>query len=125
MTLKNDPTFAYRQGSRYEIFMHRAFNSDDRTKPGMSCSYMQNLINAEFGDNILKDLIGSYEDQMIQVKKYMHKSMDKYLKMRKITNDKRNSLDILKQRIDYASTSEELMCIIDQTLDLTRNLINK
>lgn len=91
----------------------------------MSCSYMQNLINAEFGDNILKDLIGSYEDQMIRVKKHMHKAMDKYLKMRKLTNDKRNSLDILKQRIDYASTSEELMGIIDQTLDLTRNLINK
>lgn len=91
----------------------------------MSCSYMQNLINAEFGDNILKDLIGSYEDQMIQVKNYMHKAMDKYLKMRKITNDKKNSLGILKQRIDYVSTSEELMDIIDQTLDLTRNLINK
>ena len=123
MTFKNDPTFAYKQGSYYEIFMQRAFNTNDRTKPGLSCSYMQNLINAEAGDTTMIQFLGSFEKQMIQVKKYIHKAMYKYLTMKGLPGDNKASLSYLKQKIDHSTTTSELMDIINQSLELTRTLV--
>ena len=123
MTIENDPAFAYKQGSFYEIFMHRAFTTTNRTKPGMHGSAMQNLIDVEHGNSIMIDFLGDFDKQLTQVKKYMHKGMDKYLINKKLPEDKIFILNLLKQRIDISSSSKELMNIVNKTLEATQLLL--
>jgi len=111
---------AYKHGSFYEIFMHRAFRTTDRTKPGMHGSAIQNLIEAENGEAILIDFLGSFEKQFGQVKKYMHSAMDKYLLMKKLPTENIEALQILKASIDRAHSSNDLMKIVYGTIELTQ-----
>ncbi len=125
MTIQNDPAFAYKEGSFYEIFMHRAFNTTDRTKPGMHGSAMQNLINVENGNTTMIDFLGNFDKQLNQVKKFMHKGMDKYLTNNKLSVENKYTLRTLKQGIDHSDTSLELMNIVYKTLDITRSLLKR
>lgn len=113
---------AYKHGSFYEIFMHKAFRTKDSTKPGMHGSAMQNLIEAENGEAILIDFLGSFEKQFRQVKKYMQGAIDKYLLIKKIPKENIETLQILKAAIDRAHSSDDLMKIVYETLDLTQSI---
>jgi hypothetical protein len=113
---------AYKHGSFYEIFMHRAFKTTDRTKPGMHGSAIQNLIEAENGESILIDFLGSFDKQFGQVKKYMHRAMDKYLSVKKLPSETIEALQILNASIDRAHSSDNLMKIVYETIDLTQSI---
>lgn len=41
---------SYAEGMSYEIFMKRAFQTSDNSKPGVHLSYLRNLIDAENGE---------------------------------------------------------------------------
>ena len=110
---------AYKKGSTYEIFMHRAFKTSDTSKPGMHGSVIQNLIRVENGDTSFVKWHGSFEKQFEKTKKYMHKAMDKYLKIKKIPPENLDNLDFLKSQIDRAYSSDDLMGIIRESIRLT------
>jgi len=111
---------SYKDGTTYEIFMLRAFKSSDNSKPGMHCSIIQNLVQIESGDTSFIKWHGSFEKQLEKIKYYMHKAMDKYLKMKKIPSENLDRLDILNLKIDRAHSSEDLMSIIRETIELTQ-----
>ena len=110
------------QSRNYEIFMHRAYQEYDTNKPGRHNSYMKNLIDSERGKSWVKHL-GSTEKQLSQVKKYMSKAMDRYLKMGKIPKENKDILKTLKVKIENAHSSSELMDVVDETLNLTEMVI--
>ena len=111
---------AYKHGSFYEIFIHRAFKNSDTSKPGFHGSVIQNLIRVENGDTSFVKWHGSLEKQYEKAKTYMHKAMDKYLKMKKIPPENLKRLEILKHKIDSAYSSDDLMTIIYESNDLTQ-----
>jgi hypothetical protein len=110
----------YKDGMTYEIFMHRAFKSSDTSKPGMHCSIIQNLVRVEDGDTSFVKWHGSFEKQLEKIKYYMHKAMDKYLKMKNIPAENLDRLDILNSKIDRAYSSDDLISIIRETIELTQ-----
>ena len=110
----------YKKGSYYEIFVHRANKTSDTSKSGMHGSIMQNLIRVENGDTSFVKFHGSYEKQFEKIKTYMNKAMDKYLKMKKIPAENLSRIQILKNQIDRASSSDNLMAIIHETIELTQ-----
>lgn len=114
---------SYKKGSNYEIFMHRAFRTSDNSKPGMHGSMIQNLILVENGDTSFVKWHGTFEKQLENIKYYMHKAMDKYLAMKKIPPNNLEALKILKQGIDKAYSSDQLMEIINQSIELTPMVI--
>ena len=119
--MKNDVE-AYKHGSFYEIFIHRASKNSDTTKPGAHGSVIQNIARVENGDTSFVKWHGSLEKQLDKAKKYMHKAMDKYLKMKKIPIENRNKLEGLKLEIDQANSSDALMEIVYESLELTMSV---
>ena len=115
---------SYKDGMTYEIFMHRAFRSSDNSKPGMHCSIIQNLVRVEQGDNSFVKWHGSFDKQFEKVKYYMHKAMDKYLKMKNIPPDNLNKIEMLNSKIDRANSTDDLLTIIDETIELTQAVKN-
>ena len=114
---------SYKKGSNYEIFMHRAFRTSDNSKPGMHGSIIQNLIQIECGDTSFLKWHGTFDKQLEKIKYYMHKGMDKYLSMKKIPPTNIDALKMLKQRIDPARSSDQLMEVIDRSIELTQMVI--
>lgn len=115
-----DSSYSYRQGFDYEIFMRRAFQTSNTSKPGMHGSAMQNLIDAENGQIVLKQL-GSFEKQLIQVKKYMQTALDKYLKMN-LPSDTLEMFKKMKVQVDAAISTSDLIKVIGMTIELTQSV---
>lgn len=113
---------SYKDGMTYEIFMHRAFKTSDNSKPGMHCSIIQNFVQIESGDTSFAKWHGSFDKQFEKIKNYMHKAMDKYLKMKKISPANLERLDILNLQIDRAYSSDDLMSIIRESIELTQSV---
>ncbi len=109
---------AYVQGSSYEVFICRAHKKERHQAKGADGSYMKNLIDTESGQD-LRRLVGSYEKQLEQIKKYMDKALDKYLKL-KLTADERATIGRLKMSLVHAGDSQSLMAIVEAGIDATQ-----
>lgn len=110
----------YKKATSYENFMTRAFNTDDRSKPGIDISYMSNLIDAEDGESPVTYL-PSFEKQLIKIKFYIDKAFDKLIERRR-SEVKIRTLMYLKDKAKSTHTSKELLIIIEQALELTKDL---
>lgn len=110
------------KGSAYETFIRRAYLDSDNSKPGAHKSIIINLISAENGDPPLDKRLGSSEKQLSKAKTYIQKALDKYLKMKCIPPINLEKLGYLKQKIDLARTSYDLMGIIYEGLELTESV---
>lgn len=109
----------YKKGSDYETFIHRAYRKYDTSKTGTNGSFIENLIRVESGDTSFVRWHGSFDKQFEKAKVYIHKAMDKYLKMKKIPQANLEMLEILKYKIDISNSSDDLMQIISETIELT------
>lgn len=108
---------AYKSGMRYEIFICRAYKSSNNSKNGAHLSYMRNLIDAENGESFVSHL-SSATKQLVEVKKYISKAIDKYLK-NKLTDGEKDALINLKDKTGMATDSSDLLEIIEEGLQLT------
>jgi hypothetical protein len=106
--------------SYYETYIHRANRKYDTLKPGGHGSIIENFIRVENGDNSFVKWHGTYEKQLGKIKFYMHRAMDKYLKIKKIPKGNREKLEFLKYQINNAYSSDDLMKIIRETIELTQ-----
>lgn len=104
----------------YEWFMRRALR--DITKTGVKNAYMQNLMWAEIGSSNVSHL-GSYDKQLKQVKGYLNKAIDKYLK-HKLTPEEKEQFLIIRQELETAYSTKELMQIINKGVELTERFKN-
>jgi len=108
----------YVESMPYEWFMRRAFGAHSvQTKPGVKNSYMQNLMWAEVGSANVKHL-GSYDKQLVKIKKYIDKALEKYLKF-KVTSEEKEQLLKIKEDLLTTYTTKELMQLIDMGLKIT------
>ena len=108
----------YVESMPYEWFMRRALGPLSLHKTGVKNAYMQNLMWAEVGSSNVSHL-GNYDKQLIDVKKYMNKAFDKYLKF-KLTKEEKQEFLNLKESLVHAYSTEELMQIIETILTLTQ-----
>jgi hypothetical protein len=111
----------YKKASNYEILMCRAFNTMDRAKPGIDISYMRNLIDSQNGESCVAHL-PPFEKQLIKVKYYLDKAFDKLIGLRKYEVIK-TPLMLLKEKVKDAETSNDLLKIIQQAIEITNDLI--
>jgi hypothetical protein len=113
---------SYSEGMNYETFIKRAFKTYDNSKPGMHLSVLQNLIWAENGDSCVSHL-PSFDKQLLQTKKYLHKGFAKFLK-RRLKADLRTEIENLEERIDKARSSTDIIDIVNVGLKLTQEFKN-
>jgi len=112
----------YANGMMYEVFIHRANKSYDTTKRGADKSVMQNLAMIESGDTSFQKFHGTFDKQLDKAKTYMHKAMDKYLKMEKIPTENLDKLKALKQDLEQAYSTSDLMDIVNKSNELTQSV---
>lgn len=118
----NDRSYSYKIGTFYQDFMCRSYQSSDFTQEGMHGSYMQNLIDAERGETLMKEL-GSFEEQFDKVQKYIQNALNQYLEM-DFTNDIKGVVEVMKMKVDLADTTYELMGAIDTVMKVTQTVKN-
>lgn len=99
----------------YEYFIRRAYKSLRTTKNGADSSFMEALMNIENGTA----RSGNLDKQLTKVKGYMEKALDKFLKF-KLTEDERAGLLQLKEDLEPAYSSGQLMRIVTDGLALTQ-----
>lgn len=109
----------YAESMPYEHFIRNAHGYFGRDmKNGADQCFMRNLMWAEVGSSNVRHL-GSFEKQIAQVKKYMDKALDKYLKLKLTADEKAQFLD-LKSQLIYANSSIALNSIVEKGLTLTQ-----
>lgn len=106
---------AYGHGSSYEIFIRRAFNCD-LGQHGAENSYFKFLLMADLGKNYLSK---PYNKQLEQVKSYLVKAIDKYLK-RKPTQTESAFLEDMKGNVLDAHLASDIVPFIEAGLEVTR-----
>jgi hypothetical protein len=116
MNKELDHIEASKNGHYYEIFMSGAFDDTGSNKHGVHASNMVNLINAENGHGF--DFLPSYYDQFINVKGFMNKALDKYI-LRKRNADTIAKLELLKVKVQTASSTVDLMEVVNSGLEIT------
>ena len=104
---------SYQRAMSYENFMKRALQTSDTSKPGIHMSNMENLMNAEDGNNF--SFLPSAEKQLENVKKHLNKAFTKFLK-RNLPQEKKEKLQTLKDKIPFSYSSNDLLTIIEDAL---------
>ena len=106
----------YMRCMMYEILIKRAYKSEVTSRNGGHLSNMRNLIDAENGIKHYKH--ATADKQLEKVKGYLTKAVHKFRAM-KMTDEEKASLTHIQQLIDNAYSSDELLSIVDNLLDLT------
>ena len=101
-----------KDGSSYEIFMHRAYGTKKPSKPEMQASVMLNLIMAEKASLISKELATRYDHQLIMTKLYIIRAIDKYIDRPKMTERMAHILTGYKTKLFWAINTDEVMRIV-------------
>jgi hypothetical protein len=107
---------SYTDSMCYETFIRRAFKCDYNEHNSKN-SYFQNLIETENGSSSTKHL-GSYDKQLIAVKKNIDKAIDKFLKS-KPTAAEASNLNDFKTKLASAYYTSEIIDLLNQGVDNT------
>lgn len=111
---------SYTESAPYETFIMRAYKCERGTKYGADISFMRNLIETEKGKTGPAHLADA-DRQLKKIKEYINNAIDK-LMTRKIKENQKQLLELLRPRIESAPSSVELREIILQGLEITDNL---
>lgn len=103
----------------YQTFMEEAYGTEELQKPALKACAMQNLIIAEKGIVISLDSVAHFEEQLFEIKKNMEAAMDHYMDKPALPSEVIEILQLYKQDIVWAVSSDELMRIVHKTIDLT------
>ena len=109
-----EPKSNYTKAFNYEMFIRNAFNCD-RGMHGGDVAYMKNLLDAE--DGVKLSYLPKYEKQLEQIKKWMLKAIDKYLKDKTITQVRKAKLEETKFIVNGATSSTALLNVILEHFD--------
>ena len=105
----------YTQAMRYEMLIRNAFNCKRGSRNGAELSYMQNAMTMERGEIFAKRL-GSFEKQFEKVKNYTSKGLIK-LTMTKPFSDEFDFFTKLNEKLEYISSTTELMDVVNNAMD--------
>ena len=105
----------YVKASRYESLIRNAYNCPTSMKNGAHLCFMQNAMSMERGETYAKHL-GTFDKQFAKVKDYVSKALVKLSKTKPFSIQSEFFID-LSNEITKISTTEELMKIIDLSLN--------
>ena len=110
----------YSESMPYEYFVRNAYllDFDKARNNGGHQSHMRNLMWTERGDSYAKHL-GSYDKQLVPVKKYMNKALDLYMKW-KLTAEEKEEFKALKEALESAYSTDDLTKIVNKGIELTQ-----
>ncbi|WP_143961235.1 hypothetical protein [Litoribacter populi] len=100
----------------YETFIRRAFNCD-YDKHNSKNDHFKNLIDTERGASHTRHL-GSFEKQLVQIKKNIEKAISKFLK-RKPTTEEKSQLETIQLQLIHAQSTNELRHLLKLGVDIT------
>jgi glycine cleavage system protein P-like pyridoxal-binding family len=100
----------------YEVFIRRAFKCDYDAHNSKN-SYFQNLIETETDSSSAKHL-GSYEKQLIAIKKNIDKAIDKFLKSNP-TADEASNLKSFKSKLTTSYYTSEIIELLNKGVEDT------
>jgi hypothetical protein len=106
----------------YETFVRRGLKSKLYSNKGMSYTYFQNLMLAEIEDPIVRHL-DSYEKQLPFILSCLDKTFIRCLKTN-LSQSEKDQLLVLKSNLKTATTSKEILQIIDLGLEITTSIEN-
>lgn len=107
----------------YQMFMGRAYGSYALQKPVLQALGMRNLIMAEKGILISGESVIHFQEQLVEIKKHMDEALNHYMAAPNTPEYIIEELRRHKDQVAEASSSEELMKIVLNTLDLTNSLL--
>ena len=105
----------YTKGMRYEMLIRNAFDCPSGRRNGAHQSFMQNAMSMERGETFAKHL-GSFEKQFDKVKIYISKALLKLSKKKPYSKESDYFIE-LNDRLDFISSTSELMKIVDFGMD--------
>jgi hypothetical protein len=107
---------SYTDSMCYEIFIRRAFKCDYDAHNSKN-SYFQNLIETENGASSTKHL-GSYEKQLVAIKKNIDKAIDKFLKSNPTDVEAANLISF-KTKLATANYTSEIITLLNHGIENT------
>lgn len=107
----------------YEMFMERAFGRITLQKPNMQASGMRNLMVAENQTAVSFESVMDFEEQLIEIKKNMEDALDQYMAKSNLPRYILEELSLYKDQVVWAVSSDELMKIVHDTINLTNILL--
>lgn len=113
---------SYTDGMQYETFIRRAHKCDRGMRNGAELAFVRNLIDSENKESFVKHL-PTFEKQLEVVKKHITNAIDKFL-IRKPTDGENAKLLSLRDDTENATTSSEIVEIIEEALECTHRYIN-
>ena len=112
----------YQKASTYEYFIRNAYNCPSGMKNGAHLCFMKNAMSMEKGETSARHL-GTYEKQFKKVKDYVSKALIKYSKTKPYSIHSNHFLN-LNNQLEYKSTTNELMVIIEDAFEKVLELKN-
>jgi hypothetical protein len=109
----------YSHGFDYETYIRRAFNCE-RGKHGAETGYLRFLLMADIGKNYLAK---PYQKQFSEVKNYLLKATEKFLKRTSIVLEIKQ-LEKIRDAFIQANSASELVPIITEGLEKTERFID-
>ena len=113
----------YIQATKYENLIRNAFDCQRGSRNGADVSYMQNAMTMERGETYAKHL-GSFSKQFDKVKNYISKALAKLSKTKPYSTESEFFND-LNAKLEYASSTQDLMGIVNLSLDKVIELKKK
>lgn len=110
----------YINATKYEMLIRNAFNCPRGSKNGAELSLMQNAMTMERGETFAKHL-GSFEKQFEKVKTYISKALIKLTKTKPFLIEA-DFFSNLLQQLEYSSSTNELMAIVNNALEKVKEL---
>jgi hypothetical protein len=107
----------YSESMPYEFFIRRAFKCQRQMRNGADISFMQNLMRTEAGSSSVSHL-PDYDKQQQKVSAYILKAIDRFLTF-KLTDEEREKLLRIRQKLQIAYGSAALMEIVEAGLEAT------
>lgn len=106
----------------FEMFMERAYGKYEPIIPGYHFLVMKNLIVAEKAQVISVHTIAHFEKQLVEIKKSIKKALDHYMDKPNVPANIIDQLKHCKEQVTWAVSSEELMKIVLNAIDITAAL---
>ncbi len=111
----------YGEAFMYEVLIRRAHKCKRGARHGADVCYMKNLMDAEKGSSHVRHL-GSFQKQFLSVQGYLIKALDKFLS-KKLSIEERARLTQLRNRTEKAFSSQQLLDVVNDGLDVTERFI--
>ncbi len=105
----------YTQAMKYEMLVRNVYNCQRGMRNGADLCFMQNAMTMERGETFAKHL-GSFEKQFEKVKNYISKALTKASKTTPFSKESEFFIT-LNNRLEYLSSTSELMDIVNLGLD--------